>query len=114
MNVLGAIVTMAWVHLFVAGLFEVGFTTALRYVNGLSAWRPILVFVLCAAASFTCLTLALRAIPLGTAYAIWTGLGAAGTVLIGLLFYGEPADLWRVLFLTLLITSIVGLKLVSA
>jgi quaternary ammonium compound-resistance protein SugE len=105
---------MAWVYLFFAGVFEIAFTTALRYLHGPTLWRALGPFVVCAAASFYLLSLAIRTIPLGTAYAIWTGMGAAGTVLIGLMFYGEPSDTLRLVFLMLLITSIVGLKLVSA
>jgi quaternary ammonium compound-resistance protein SugE len=105
---------MAWVYLFMAGVFEVGFTTALRYLDASFAWRPLLLFLICATASFVCLSMSLRAIPLGTAYAIWTGMGAVGTVLVGLFFYDEPFDTLRLMFIALLIASIVGLKLVSA
>lgn len=104
---------MAWMYLLLAGLFEIGFTTALRYLDASLAWRPLVAFLICATASFVCLSMSLRGIPLGTAYAIWTGIGAAGTVLIGLLFYHEPFDTARLVFLLLLIISIIGLKLVS-
>jgi quaternary ammonium compound-resistance protein SugE len=105
---------MAWVYLLIAGAFECGFTTALRYVDETWPWKPIAIFLLCSALSFLFLTFALRTLPLGTAYAVWTGLGATGTVLIGLFFYNEPTDTMRVLFLMTLIGSIIGLKLVSA
>jgi quaternary ammonium compound-resistance protein SugE len=105
---------MAWVYLLIAGAFECGFTTALRYVDQTWPWKPIAIFLFCSALSFFFLTLALRTLPLGTAYAVWTGLGATGTVLIGLFFYNEPTDAMRVLFLVTLIGSIIGLKLVSA
>jgi quaternary ammonium compound-resistance protein SugE len=105
---------MAWVYLLLAGLFEVGFTTALRYLDASFAWRPLVIFLVCATVSFVCLSMSLRAIPLGTAYAIWTGIGAVGTVLVGLVFYDEPFDTLRLVFIVLLIASIIGLKLVSA
>jgi quaternary ammonium compound-resistance protein SugE len=104
---------MAWVYLGLAGLFEVGFTTALRYLNFFSIDLPTLIFTICVVASFSFLQLSLTGIPLGTAYAIWTGIGAAGTALIGFWFYNEPATLLRMAFLATLIGSIAGLKLVS-
>jgi quaternary ammonium compound-resistance protein SugE len=104
---------MAWIYLLLAGVFEVAFTTALRYIDQTWPWRPLALFVLSAACSFYFLSLSLRTLPLGTAYAVWTGIGAAGTVLVGLLFYDEPADALRLAFLTLLIAAIVGLKVVS-
>jgi quaternary ammonium compound-resistance protein SugE len=105
---------MAWVYLLIAGAFECGFTTALRYVDETWPWKPIALFLLCSALSFLFLTLSLRTLPLGTAYAVWTGLGATGTVIIGLIWYNEPMDAARVFFLATLIGSIIGLKLVSA
>jgi quaternary ammonium compound-resistance protein SugE len=103
---------MAWIYLLLAGAFEVGFTTAFRFVDG---WRlvPIAVFLAFAVASGVFLYKALEGIPLGTAYAVWTGIGAAGTVLLGIAFFKEPADTLRLFFLATLIASILGLKLVS-
>ena len=104
---------MAWVYLVLAGLFEIGFTTSMRYMDwSLKPW-PIVAFLVCSALSFGLLIVAMRDIPLGTAYAVWTGIGDAGTVLIGILVYGEPAGTLRLLLLMLLIGSIIGLKLVS-
>jgi quaternary ammonium compound-resistance protein SugE len=104
---------MAWIYLVLAGVFEIGFTTALRFVNFLKPDLPALIFVVCAAASFALLQFSLKGIPLGTAYAVWTGIGAAGTALVGIWFYEEPATMLRLLFLAILIGSIMGLKLVS-
>jgi quaternary ammonium compound-resistance protein SugE len=103
---------MAWLYLLAAGVFEIGFTTALRYVDETWPWRPITVFIISSALSFYFLTLSLRELPIGTAYAVWTGIGAAGTVLVGIFVYGEPTTALRLLFLSLLIASIIGLKLV--
>jgi Membrane transporters of cations and cationic drugs len=106
---------MHWFYLLLAGLLEIGFTTTLKLSNGFSLSRPgyIVAFTALALASFGMLNKALASIPLGTAYAVWTGIGAFGTVVVGILFFGEPQSLWRLLFLTLLIGSIIGLKLVS-
>lgn len=108
--------TTSWVFLFVAGLFEVIATTLFRYTDGLTRIAPTAAFLLVGLASFYCLSRSIigeQAIPLGTAYAIWTGIGAAGTALIGVMFYDEPATTMRLVFLTLLVGGIVGLKLVS-
>jgi quaternary ammonium compound-resistance protein SugE len=104
---------MAWIYLLLAGTFEVGFTTSYRYIDG---WKPgpIAVFLALAVGSGYFLYKALEGIPLGTAYAVWTGMGAAGTAIIGIMFFKEPADVLRLIFLSTLIGSIVGLKVVSA
>lgn len=104
---------MGWYLLVLAGLFEVGFTTAMRHIDGTMPWRPILAFLVCATSSFGLLIAATQTLPIGTAYAIWTGIGAAGTVLVGIFLYGEAATTLRLALLTLLIGSIVGLKLVT-
>jgi quaternary ammonium compound-resistance protein SugE len=105
---------MAWVYLIVAGLFEVGFTTAMQLAKTTNAWWPHAMFLVCIVASFTLLAWATQDIPVGTAYAIWTGIGAAGTVVLGIVAFGEPATALRLLFLSLLIASVIGLKLVSS
>ncbi len=106
--------SLAWACLLLAGVLEVGFTTSMRYLDWTFKLWPIVGFVGFASLSFGLLIAALQVIPLGTAYAVWTGLGAAGTALVGILYYGEPATALRLLFLALLIGSIVGLKLVSS
>lgn len=104
---------MPWLYLLLAGLFEIGFTTCLKLSNSFSKPWPTLGFLCCALASFWLLTKAAQGIPLGTAYAVWTGIGAFGTALVGIYAFGEPATALRLLFLSLLIVSIAGLKLVS-
>lgn len=104
---------MEWVYLFIAGLFEVGFTTCLKLSDQFSKTIPTLGFLFFAVASFYSLSLSLKSIPIGTSYAIWTGIGAFGTALIGIIVFNEPATFLRILFLILLIGSILGLKLVS-
>lgn len=105
--------SMAWLLLILAGLCEVGFTTALKLSEGFSKMTYTLAFLLFAAASFLLLAKAAQEIPLGTAYAVWTGIGAFGTALIGIVFFKESTDFWRVAFLVTLVGSIIGLKLVS-
>ncbi len=105
---------MAWVYLILAGLFEIGFTTSMRYLGWPLQLLPLLWFLVFSVLSFVLLIWAMKAIPLGTAYAVWTGIGAAGTTIVGIVYYDEPATTMRVLLLMLLIGSIVGLKVVSA
>lgn len=102
---------LAWVLLIVAGLFEVGFTTCLRYADGFKnlAWSGG--FLVCAYLSFTLLERAARTIPLGTSYAVWVGIGAVGTVLVGVLTGEETISVVRILLLLGLVACIVGLKL---
>jgi quaternary ammonium compound-resistance protein SugE len=102
---------MAWLYLMIAGLFEIGFTTFLKRSEGFKHFWPSVIFLLLAVCSFTSLALSLKSIPLGTAYAVWTGIGAFGTAVIGIIYFGESAEFWRVFFLFCLILSIIGLKL---
>ena len=104
---------MAWTLLVLAGLFEIGFTTFLKLSEGFSRFWPSAGFLVCAVISFWLLTKATAVIPMGTAYAVWTGIGALGTALVGILWFSDPATTWRLVFLVLLIGSIIGLKLVS-
>ena len=102
---------MAWVMLIVAGLFETGFAVALKFSDGFSRLIPSVLFVVFAIVSFTLLNLALRTLPVGTAYAVWTGIGAAGTALLGILFLGEPANVARIASIGLIVAGVVGLQL---
>lgn len=105
---------MAWIYLIIAGLFEVGFTTSLKLSdNFVNRWWSAAFFV-SITLSFHFLNKAIQTIPIGTAYAVWTGIGAVGTVLIGMILFKEPSDFWRLFFIFLLIGSILGLKLVSS
>jgi quaternary ammonium compound-resistance protein SugE len=107
---------MHWILLIIAGLFEVGFAFCLgkaKLVTGTAHYVWLLGFLVCLAISMYLLYRATLVIPIGTGYAVWTGIGAAGTVIVGLLFFKEPVTFWRMLFLFTLIASIVGLKVVS-
>ena len=108
---------MHWILLILAGLFEVGFTTCLgkaKLATGNAALGWYAGFLCCLVASMTLLIKATQHLPLGTAYAVWTGIGAVGTALIGILFFRESADFWRIFFMVTLIGSIIGLKAVSS
>ncbi len=108
---------MNWLLLIIAGFFEIGFTTCLakaKESSGTSYALWIVGFFISLSLSMYLLYRATLTIPLGTAYAVWTGIGAVGTVLIGIIFFREPADFWRLFFITTLIASIVGLKFVSS
>lgn len=104
---------MAWLALVLGGLFEVGFTTSLRFVDGFRNAPWVVAFLVSVSLSMALLEYAGRTIPLGTAYAIWAGVGAAGTALVGIWFFAEPASVPRLLLLVGLIGCIVGLKLVK-
>ena len=104
---------MAWIYLILGGCFEVGFTTCLKLSDNFSNVKWSIGFFICISMSFILLNKAVQEIPIGTGYAVWTGIGAVGTVITGLLFYKEPAEFWRLFFIFTLIASIIGLKIVS-
>ena len=104
---------MAWVYLFIAGIFEIVWATALKYSHGFTKLWPSLITLGGMVVSFWLLSLATKTLPMGTAYAIWTGIGALGTVLVGILLLGEPAGALRIVFLGLIVAGIVGLKLTA-
>jgi len=104
---------MAWFYLILGGIFEVGFTTCMRYTEGFKNVPWTLAFIVCIGLSMFFLEVAARTIPLGTAYAIWTGIGALGTVAIGMIWFGEPSTTIRILLVLGVVACIVGLKLTS-
>ncbi|MBU7576756.1 MAG: multidrug efflux SMR transporter [Flavihumibacter sp.] len=108
---------MNWVLLIIAGFFEVGFATCLgkaKETTGLTSTYWMIGFFVCLSISMFLLYKATQTLPIGTAYAVWTGIGAVGTVLVGIFYFREPAEFWRLFFLTTLIASIIGLKFVSS
>ena len=105
---------MAWIYLFFAGLFEIGWAVGLKYTDGFTRFWPTLATLAAMGLSLWLLGLALRALPLGTAYAVWTGIGTVGTALLGIALFQESADLVRLASIGLILAGIIGLKLVSA
>lgn len=104
---------MAWFVLFVAGLFEVGWAVGLKYTEGFTRPLPTVLTVGAMVISLGLLGVALKTLPLGTAYAIWTGVGTLGTALLGIVLFGESAEAMRLACIGLIVAGIVGLKLVS-
>lgn len=104
---------MSWIILVIAGLFEVGFTTCLKLSNNFSNLKWSIAFFVCISVSFILLNKAIQTLPMGTAYAVWTGIGAVGTVLVGIFFFEEPVNFWRIFFIVTLISSILGLKFLA-
>lgn len=104
---------MAWVYLFVAGLFEVGWAIGLKYTEGFTRLGPTLWTLAAMAVSLFLLAVALKTIPVGTGYAVWTGIGAVGTAILGIVLFGESRHVVRLLCIVLIIGGIAGLKLSS-
>ena len=107
---------MNWILLVIAGLFETGFAFCLgkaKEASGTQAMYWYLGFALSLTISMVLLVKATQQLPIGTAYAVWTGIGAVGTVLVGIVVFNEPAEFWRLFFITTLIASLIGLKIVS-
>ena len=104
---------MPWLVLFSAGLFEIGWAVGLKYTDGFTRLWPTLGTIASMGVSIALLGFALRDLPLGTAYAVWTGVGTIGTVILGIALFGESADVMRITCIGLIVAGIVGLKLVS-
>lgn len=105
---------MAWMLVIIAGLFETGFALALKASAGFTRLVPSVLFVVFAAASFTLLSTALRSLPVGSAYAVWTGIGAVGTAVVGMLFLGESTQVLKLVSIVLVVAGVVGLQLTSS
>jgi quaternary ammonium compound-resistance protein SugE len=104
---------MAWLILFVAGLFEIGWAIGLKYTDGFTKLVPSVLTVVAMAVSVILLGVALKTLPVGTAYAVWTGVGAVGTAILGIYLFGDPATTARLTSIGLIVAGIVGLKLVT-
>jgi quaternary ammonium compound-resistance protein SugE len=105
---------MAWIYLLLAGLFEVAWAIGLKYTEGFSRLWPSVGTLAAMAVSIVLLAMAVKTLPIGTAYAIWTGIGAVGAVALGIVLFGDPATLPRLLCVALILVGIVGLKLTAA
>lgn len=104
---------MPWLILLVAGLFEVGWAIGLKYTEGFTRFWPSVGTIAAMVASVVLLGVAMRTLPIGTAYAVWTGIGAVGTVVLGIVLFGEPASVVRLACVGLIVAGIVGLKLTA-
>lgn len=104
---------MAWAILVLAGLFEIAWAIGLKYSDGFSKLWPSVGTIAAMAVSFWLLSIAMKTLPIGTAYGVWVGIGAVGTVLLGITLFGEPANAARLISVTLIILGIVGLKLAT-
>lgn len=104
---------MAWALLIAAGLFETGFAVMLKQSDGFTRLGPTILFAIFALISFGLLNLALRDLPVGTAYAVWTGIGAAGTAIVGILALGEPSDALRIVAISLIVIGAIGLQAIE-
>jgi quaternary ammonium compound-resistance protein SugE len=104
---------MAWLYLFVAGLLEVAWAIGLKYTEGFTRLAPSVLTVIAMIASFGMLGLALRTLPLGTAYAVWTGIGTVGTVILGIFLFQEPTDAPRLICIALIVAGVAGLRFLS-
>ena len=104
---------MAWIYLFIAGLFEVGWAIGLKYTDGFTKLWPSVGTIIAMIISFYFLSTAVKTIPIGTGYAVWTGIGAVGTALLGIILFGESKEFVRILCILLIVAGIVGLKIFS-
>lgn len=102
--------TISWLYLLLAGFFEILFTIALKYSEGFTKLVPSIITAIFIAASYFCVSLAMKTIPIGTAYAVWAGIGAAGAVICGILFFGDSYQFFRLFSVALIIIGIFGLK----
>ena len=105
---------MAWVILFVAGLFEIGWAVGLKYTEGFTRLWPTVGTAVALIVSMVLLGVAVRTLPLGTAYAVWTGIGTVGTAVLGIVLFREPATAMRLICIGLILAGIIGLKLASS
>jgi quaternary ammonium compound-resistance protein SugE len=105
---------MQWIILFIAGLFEVAWAIGLKYTEGFSKLWPSVFTIICMIISMGLLAYAVKHLPIGTAYAIWTGIGAVGTAILGIILFNESKELVRIFFILLIVIGIVGLKLFSS
>ncbi len=103
--------TMAWIYILIASVFEICWAVGLKYSEGFSQLKATIFTITTMILSYVFLSLGVRHLPIGTAYAVWTGIGAAGTVLYGMIFFNEPKEILRIVFISLIIIGIIGLRI---
>jgi len=106
-------VNVAWIMLCIAGVFEIGWAIGLKYTEGFTRPGPSIATAIAIAVSMLLLAWSIRTLPVGTAYAVWTGIGAVGTAVLGIVLFGEPAAVARLVCIGLIVAGVVGLKLVT-
>lgn len=104
---------VSWIILSIAGLFEVGWAVSMKFSDGFTNLKWSVITIVLLIISMTLLAISLKNLPVGTAYGVWTGIGAVGTAILGILLFKESADFWRIFFIMLIVIGIVGLKLVT-
>ena len=104
---------MSWIYLFIAGFFEIGWAVGLKYTDGFTKLWPSVITIIGMILSFYFLSAAVKTIPIGTAYAIWTGIGAVGTAIFGMILFGESKEVIRLIFIFFIVIGIIGLKIFS-
>jgi len=104
---------MGWSYLLIAGCFEIAWAVGMKYTHGFSRFWPTVLVIVTILLSVYFLTLAIKTIPVGTAYAVWTGIGIAGTTILGMILFQEPVQLMRLIFIFLILISVVGLKIIT-
>ncbi|KAF0153108.1 MAG: Cation membrane transporter [Ignavibacteria bacterium] len=102
---------MNWFYIFIASIFEISWAVGLKYSDGFTQLRPSIFTIIAMILSFVFLSLGVKSLPIGTAYAVWTGIGAVGTAVYGMIYFNEPRDLIRIFFIFLIVVGIIGLKL---
>ena len=105
---------MAWFLLFVAGIFEIGWDIGMKYTNGFTKLVPSVLTLISMVLSVYLLSLATKEIPIGTAYAVWTGIGIAGTSILGVIIFNEPVEILKIIFISMILIAVVGLKVISS
>ncbi len=105
---------MAWIILIIAGVFEIIWAVALKYSEGFTKLLPSAIFIIAAWLSFACLSYALKSIPMGNAYAVWTGIGAVGIAIVGMVWFSEPITIIRIVCIGLIVVGIIGLKVAGS
>ena len=104
---------MNWIYLFLAGILEIVWVVALKMSDGFTKIVPSAVMIITIISSFVLLNLAIRSLPMGIAYAVWIGMGAAGAVIMGIILFKEPCTFWHIFFLSMIIVGLIGIKFVS-
>ncbi|MEA2106980.1 MAG: multidrug efflux SMR transporter [Bacteroidota bacterium] len=104
---------MAWVFLLIAGIFEIGWAIGMKYTHGFTRFWPVVFTLVSMFLSVYLLSLATKTIPIGTAYAVWTGIGIVGTSVLGIILFNEPVEVLRLVFIVMILVAIVGLKVIS-